>query len=408
MARWRSARARQFTSVRCCRSPARPHWAMRCTTASSWRCGTSATFTATRSRSEIRWTANVRPTADARGRSGSPQTLGWSAVVGTSCSAAAVAASPVIGKAGLVMVSPSNTSPVLTSDLRGNPGSDHHAGYFRVSNNDLHGAVAVAGFAYGELGLRRMASVHDGDPYTTALVGAFADAFRARGGEVVAEAGIEKGERDMTAVLATFAAAAPDGVFFPLFVGEGSAFAVQAREFDGLQDVTLITGAAMLVSEFLGSPPAGIYIVGPESSRGSSVNVGDRQGRPQRCSPPSRRPTASHPIGRTPTTPRRCSSPPSSLRRWRRAGRSTWIARGSGRRWERWPGFRASRACSPATRSATAAPHQHLPPYGLSHYRRRAACGGLPVQPLRGPVHVQASDCTCRSVRRRVGRMSGR
>ncbi len=200
-----------------------------------------------------------------------PRVIG---VVGTSCSAAAVAASPVIGKAGLVMVSPSNTSPVLTSDLRGNPGSDYHTGYFRVSNNDLHGAVAVAGFAYGELGLRRMASVHDGDPYTTALVGAFADAFRARGGEVVAEAGIEKGERDMTAVLATFAAAAPDGVFFPLFVGEGSAFAGQAREFDGLQDVTLITGAAMLVSQFLGSPHSeGIYIVGPESSRGSSVNA---------------------------------------------------------------------------------------------------------------------------------------
>ena len=78
----------------------------------------------------------------------------------------------------------------------------------------------------------------------------------------------------MTAVLATFAAAAPDGVFFPLFVGEGSAFAGQAREFDGLQDVTLITGAAMLVPQFLGSPQSeGIYIVGPESSRDSSVNA---------------------------------------------------------------------------------------------------------------------------------------
>ncbi len=87
-------------------------------------------------------------------------------VVDTSCSAAAVAASPVIGRAGLVMVSPSNTSPVLTSNLNGTRGSDHHAGYFRVSNNDLYGAVAVADFAYGELGLRRMASVHDGDPYT--------------------------------------------------------------------------------------------------------------------------------------------------------------------------------------------------------------------------------------------------
>ena len=195
-------------------------------------------------------------------------------VVGTSCSAAAVAASPVIGRAGLVMVSPSNTSPVLTSNLNGTRGSDHHAGYFRVSNNDLHGAVAVADFAYGELGLRRMASVHDGDPYTTSLVSAFADAFHARGGVVVTEAGIEKGDTDMTAVLAKFAAAGPDGVFFPLFLGEGSAFAVQARQFDGLQDATLITGAAMLVSEFLGSPHSeGIYLAGPESSHGSSVNA---------------------------------------------------------------------------------------------------------------------------------------
>ena len=195
-------------------------------------------------------------------------------VIGTSCSAAAVAASPVIGAAGLVMVSPSNTSPVLTSDLNGSPGSDYHSGYFRISNNDLHGAVAVAEFAYGELGLRRMASVHDGDPYTTSLVSAFADAFRARGGQVVAEAGIEKGDTDMTAVLAEFAAAGPDGVFFPLFLGEGSAFALQVREVDGLQDATLITGAAMLVSEFLGSPQSeGIHFVGPETARGSSVNA---------------------------------------------------------------------------------------------------------------------------------------
>ena len=200
-----------------------------------------------------------------------PRVIG---VIGTSCSAAAVAASPVIGAAGLVMVSPSNTSPVLTSDLIGNPGTDYHTGYFRVSNNDLHGAVAVADFAYGEIGLRRMASVHDGDPYTTALVGAFANAFRARGGEVVAEAGIEKGDTDMTAVLAEFAAAGPDGVFFPLFLGEGSAFALQAREFDGLHGATLITGAAMLVSEFLGSPQSeGIYLVGPETPHGSSVNA---------------------------------------------------------------------------------------------------------------------------------------
>ena len=195
-------------------------------------------------------------------------------VIGTSCSAAAVAVSPLLSAAGLVMVSPSNTSPVLTSDLAGTAGADHHPGYFRVSNNDLYGAVAVADFAYGELGLRRMAAVHDGDPYTTALVSAFGAAFRDRGGELVASAAIDKGDTDMTAVLAEFAAAAADGLFFPLFVAEGSAFAQQARAYDGLQGATLVTGAAMLVSEFLGMPHSeGIYFAGPESSHGASVNV---------------------------------------------------------------------------------------------------------------------------------------
>ena len=49
-----------------------------------------------------------------------PQVIG---VIGTSCSGAAVAASPVFSAAGLALISPSNTSPRLTSDLAGNAGS---------------------------------------------------------------------------------------------------------------------------------------------------------------------------------------------------------------------------------------------------------------------------------------------
>jgi branched-chain amino acid transport system substrate-binding protein len=105
-------------------------------------------------------------------------------------------------------------------------------------------------------------------------VSAFSDAFRALGGEIAETAGIEKGDTDMTPVLVKFAAAGPDGIFFPLFDREGSPFALQAREFDGLEGVTLITGAAMLVSEFLGTPQSeGIYFAGPESDHGSNVNV---------------------------------------------------------------------------------------------------------------------------------------
>ena len=199
-----------------------------------------------------------------------PQIVG---VIGTSCSAAAVAASPVISQAGYVMVAPSTTSPLLTSDLAGNPNPDHHPGYFRVANNDLYQARAVSNFAYNQLGLSRIVTLHDGDPYTTALVKAFGDAFRALGGEVPVATGIRKGQTDMTSVLAEFAAAGPDGLFFPLFRPEGSPFAAQARAFDGLEGVTLISGAALLVSEFLAEPQSeGIYFAGPESDYTGNVN----------------------------------------------------------------------------------------------------------------------------------------
>ena len=203
--------------------------------------------------------------------SADPQMIG---VIGTSCSGAAVAASPVLSAAGLVMISPSNTSPRLTSDLAGNAGPDYHPGYFRVDDNDLYQGQAVADFAYDELGLRRMATVDDGDPYTTALVSAFGDAFRALGGEVTAVTRIEKGDTDMTDVLAEIAATGPDGIFFPLFEVEGSPFTQQAREFDGLEDATLITGAALLISGFLGQPHSeGVYGAGPVADLGVNVNA---------------------------------------------------------------------------------------------------------------------------------------
>ncbi len=199
-----------------------------------------------------------------------PQVIG---VVGTSCSAAAVAASPLLSEAGLVMISPSNTSPLLTSDLSGNANPNYHPGYFRMANNDLYQARAIADFAYGELELRRMVALDDGDPYTTALVSAFGDAFRARGGEVAATARINKGDMDLTSVLAEFAEAEPDGIFFPLFEAEGTLFAEAAPAFAGLEDAVLITGAALLVSEFLGTPQSeGMYFAGPQSDHGPNVN----------------------------------------------------------------------------------------------------------------------------------------
>ena len=208
--------------------------------------------------------------AGAMGILGDPKVAG---IIGTNCSAAAVAAAPVVSDAGLVMISPSNTSPRLTSDLAGNANPDYHPGYFRVSSNDLHQARALSDFVYNQLELRTVATVHDGDPYTSALVEAFANAFSALGGTVPSQAEIAKGQTDMTDVLAEFATAAPDAIFFPLFVTEGSAFAEQAQSFAGLEGTTLISAAALLVSQFLATPQSeGIYFAGPEADFRSNVN----------------------------------------------------------------------------------------------------------------------------------------
>lgn len=195
-------------------------------------------------------------------------------VVGTLCSGSAVAVSPLLSAAGLVMVSPTNTSPALTSDLAGNASPVYHPGYFRTANNDLYQGQAVADFAYNELGLQRMVSIDDGDPYTMGLTIAFGSALRALGGEIVDTAHIEKGATDMRDVLGAFAAVEPDGIFFPLFESEGLHFAEQVRKVAGLEGATLITDSALLVSGFLGAPQSeGIYFAGPETSHGVHANV---------------------------------------------------------------------------------------------------------------------------------------
>ena len=200
---------------------------------------------------------------------GDPRVIG---VIGTSCSVAAAAASPILSEAGLVMIAPSTTAPSLTSDLQGNAGSNYHPGYYRTSNNDLYQAEAVAQFAYNELGLRRMAAIHDGDPYTTGLTGAFTTVFEELGGSV-ALISISRGDTDMAPVLTQIAAGSPDGIFLPLFQDEGAAIVRQIGQVPALEDIALIGGAALLVSEFVAIPESeGVYFPGPELGFGDNTN----------------------------------------------------------------------------------------------------------------------------------------
>ena len=199
-------------------------------------------------------------------------------VIGTLCSGAAVEASPIISKAGLSMVSPANTSPVLTSDLFGNAGPHYYKGYYRVADNDLIEASIVARFSYEELGLRTMVTIHDGDAYTSAFANDFATAFREHGGTVPVIEEVTKGQTDMAAVLDAFDEADPDGMVIPLFPDEAASLIKQAAERDGLGGVTKIGSAATLEKEILALPESeGFYFSAPDP--GDSGNRNQATGR---------------------------------------------------------------------------------------------------------------------------------
>lgn len=195
-------------------------------------------------------------------------------VIGTSCSGAAASASPLISAAGYVMISPSNTSPSLTSDLVGNAGSNYNEGYYRTAHNDLYQGEAVAQFVYNELGLRVAAAVHDGDPYTDGLATAFSDAFQKLGGTISVYTAVNKGDTDMAAVLTEVAAGEPEAMFFPIFIAEGTAIATQIGGISGLEDTVLIAADGLISPQFMSLPESeGIYHSGPDLRYGENGNA---------------------------------------------------------------------------------------------------------------------------------------
>ena len=200
-----------------------------------------------------------------------PQLIG---IVGTSCSGAGVPASQIMSEAGMVMISGSNTSPVLTSSPLGvTEGEAWQPGYFRTAHNDEVQGAGAANFMINELGVTKIATIHDGDPYTEGLATVAGREFENFGGELVHATAINKGDTDMRPVLTAIAADGPDLIYFPIFQPEGDFIVFQAKEIAGLEDVILM-GADGLLSdtyvESVGDEGVGTYYSGPETPSSAS------------------------------------------------------------------------------------------------------------------------------------------
>jgi branched-chain amino acid transport system substrate-binding protein len=185
-------------------------------------------------------------------------------MIGTSCSGAGVPAAQIISDAGYSMISPSNTSRVLTD-----PDEAFRPGYLRTAHNDDVQGRVVAEFAFNELGVTKAAVIHDGDPYTEGLASVFAPTFEELGGEIVAFEAEAPDASNVEPLLTSVAAAGPELIYYPVFIPLGSLITNTANDIPDLEGVILISSDGIGSPDFLANTVGtseGLYDSGPDLS----------------------------------------------------------------------------------------------------------------------------------------------
>jgi branched-chain amino acid transport system substrate-binding protein len=149
------------------------------------------------------------------------------AVIGPMCSGSVVPASDIYADHHLIMLTPSSTAVVVTA--RG------YENIFRiVANDDLQAATTV-NYMTEELGLTKLAVLHDQSIYGQGIAEAVHGKFAAAGGTVTAIEGITRGDTDFSAVINTILADDPEVVYWGGMDAEGALIISQLRSagFEG-------------------------------------------------------------------------------------------------------------------------------------------------------------------------------
>jgi branched-chain amino acid transport system substrate-binding protein len=134
------------------------------------------------------------------------------AVIGTSCSSAALGvADTILSDKGILLVSPSNTNPGLTSE------EAHQPFYLRTAHNDKIQGAIVADFVFNELKIDSAATINDESPYADGLAAAFRDNFEALGGTITDIEQVTSTDTDLGPVFTNIAATDPGLVYGPNF-----------------------------------------------------------------------------------------------------------------------------------------------------------------------------------------------
>lgn len=173
---------------------------------------------------------------------------------GTTIAAANAAAVP----AGVVMISPTATSPAIT-DLK-----DNDTMFRLVPSDNYQGAVLAK--MVMDAGLKKIAVTFVNNDYGVGIGNTFIDAYKKLGGEITAAEKHEEKKNSYRSELATLAKGGPEALVVVAYAGDsGSTIVKQAIEgglftrfigTDGLRDDALIkeVGAEALKDSFFSSP----------------------------------------------------------------------------------------------------------------------------------------------------------
>jgi branched-chain amino acid transport system substrate-binding protein len=187
------------------------------------------------------------------------------AAIGSNCSSAARPGAPILWKAGIPTVSPSNTAPYLTDPKRGK----EYDGYLRTAHNDkVQGAVA-AQFAIKKMGVKTAATIHDGSVYAEQLQAVFAEEFKRIGGTIVAQEAVAPTDTDMRPVLTKIATAKPEFIYYPIFIAAAGHITRQVKEVAGLEKVYLMSADGSFSPDFYkaaGETAVGMFHSSPDFS----------------------------------------------------------------------------------------------------------------------------------------------
>ncbi len=156
------------------------------------------------------------------------------AIMGADCSGVTIAVTNNVAVPnGIAMISPSATSPALTTiDDKGN--------FFRVAPSDARQGQVLASILIGK-GITSIAVTYTNNDYGKGLAESFGDAFAAKGGKVEISAAHEDGKADYSAEVAALSASGAEHLMIFGYVDQGG---------KGIMQASIDTGA---FSSFFGS-----------------------------------------------------------------------------------------------------------------------------------------------------------